>query len=883
MTGSEPSWRLFWAKTREPAGDGPGWHPIAHHGLDVAAVGLTLLQSQAPAPIDPLYWPLVVTLLAWHDIGKFSRPFQAKVPALWPKVLGPYAPNGSPHGHDSIGDAMLRHERLQALVKRLLPRWGNGAHALIRAVCGHHGRPPGQIDWVSAQDVDDACFTAATGFAEAAARCLGAEPVDYPGKPAARRLAWQLAGLAVLADWIGSNEAWFAAQPTPMPLETYWRDHALPQARAAVALAGVLPAHIRPTLKLTDLAPHARDATPLQARAATMALPASGPVLVVIEDQTGAGKTEAALLLAHRLMQGGRGSGLFVALPTMATANAMYARLAKAYRALFDADATPSLVLAHGRRALHEGFQKSILPRPIADDPAATGSASTDWADEPAGAQCAAWVAADRRRAFLADVGVGTIDQALLAVLPSRHAPLRQWGLAQHVLILDEVHAYDAYMMKELETLLEFHAALGGSAILLSATLPRETRERLEKAFQHGAGQPEVVLESAAYPLITLAGAGGARELPCAAKPELARVVAVERIADVETAIARVVAAAQAGQAVAWVRNSVDDAIEAWAALRAAGIAADLFHAHFAMGDRLDIEAAAMARFGRDSTAADRAGRVLVATQVVEQSLDLDFDLMVSDLAPIDLLIQRAGRLWRHARPDRPNAAEGPRLLVLSPPAADDADASWLAGSLRRTRFIYRWSVLWRSARVLFEAGAIVAPAGVRALVEHVYGEPEDVPPGLIAALNKETGAESAAISLAGMNVLQWAEPYVNGGGWNSDIATPTRLSEPSLTVRLGRWAEGVLTPLRADADPRRAWAMSEVSLVRRRVSGVPEPTGALARAVAAAKAGWGRWEAEIPLLVLRPVEGGGEGEVNDAKGVVRGVTYDSLRGLVML
>ena len=140
------------------------------------------------------------------------------------------------------------------------------------------------------------------------------------------------------------------------------------------------------------------------------------------------------------------------------------------------------------------------------------------------------------------------------------------------------------------------------------------------------------------------------------------RTVEVERLEDIGNAIARIATAVRAGLAVAWVRNAVDDAIEAQAALRAAGIDADLFHARFAMGDRLDIEARVLERLGRTATGAQRQGRMLVATQVIEQSLDLDFDLMVSDLAPIDLLIQRAGRLWRHQRGDRPAAADAPRL-----------------------------------------------------------------------------------------------------------------------------------------------------------------------------------------------------------------------------
>jgi CRISPR-associated endonuclease/helicase Cas3 len=158
------------------------------------------------------------------------------------------------------------------------------------------------------------------------------------------------------------------------------------------------------------------------------------------------------------------------------------------------------------------------------------------------------------------------------------------------------------------------------------------------------------------------------------------------------------------------------------------------------MGDRLDIEAAAMARFGRTATQAGRAGRVLVAKQVIEQSLDLDFDLIVSDLAPMDLLIQRAGRLWRHMRTDRPPGADAPRLLVISPEPTADADGGWLAGPLRRTRNIYRWTILWRTARTLFAAGGINTPGDVRRPIEAVYGSPEDedVPPGLARELERE-------------------------------------------------------------------------------------------------------------------------------------------------
>lgn len=864
----------FWGKTRRNENGDFSWHPISYHSLDVAAVGSVLLRDHHQPGIEATFHPLLLTLLAWHDIGKFTRPFQCKVEALWPPALGHFRPVSAPHGHDTAGYGLLIHP-LEDVSKMLMPDWRNGGKAMLRAACGHHGRPPRDIDGLSSGEACNVCISAARAFAVESMRVVGGEPVARPEAAVTLRLAWQLAGLAVAADWIASNEIWFAAKHDAMPLEEYWRKHALPQASVAVAQAGIVPARARRGVALSDLAPHAIAATPLQTLATTLELPAGGPVLVVIEDQSGAGKTEAALLLAHRMMENGLARGIFVALPTMATANAMYQRLADAYRALFDASETPSLVLAHGKRRLHAGFQKSVLAMRQDDDDVAE-----DQAGPTAGAQCAAWVASDRRRAFLADVGVGTVDQALLGVLPSRHAALRLFGLAQHVLIVDEAHAYDAYMSRELETLVSFHAALGGSSIVLSATLPKDKRAALVSAFHKGAGGKAPILTSLDYPLVTLAAVEGGGEHKCNPRAELGRRVQIERLANTADAVARIAAASRAGLAVAWVRNAVDDAIEGHAALAAAGIVADLFHARFAMGDRLTIEAATMERFGREATQAQRAGQVLVATQVIEQSLDLDFDLIISDLAPIDLLIQRAGRLWRHSRPDRPVAADLPRLLVISPEAADDADGGWLSGPLRRTRNIYRWTILWRTARALFDLGAIETPGDVRRLIASVYEMPDAVPPGLARALEKEQGNESAAIQMAKMNVLNWKDAYASGQGWDSDVRTPTRLTEDSVTFRLALWQNGVLTPWYPAESEHLAWALSEVSLATWRASAVPEPAGNLAIAVTAAKGEWGAWDTDLPLLALSPDGDVWQGVVLNNQGIARHATYDRRSGL---
>jgi CRISPR-associated endonuclease/helicase Cas3 len=418
--------------------------------------------------------------------------------------------------------------------------------------------------------------------------------------------------------------------------------------------------------------------------------------------------------LAHRLLAAGRADGIFLGLPTMATANAMFGRLADSYRRLFLPEAHPSLALAHSRADLDPRFAAALQ----ADDlPSARSTA--DPADEPAEAHCAAWLAEDRRRALLAQVGVGTLDQALLAALPVRHAPLRLQGLTGKVLIVDEAHAFDPYMRRELVALLRFHAALGGSAILLSATLPRAVRQGLVDAFRNGLGAPSQALAREEYPLATLAAAGSIEETPCEVQPGLARRVAVTRLADAEAALDRIAAAAAAGAAVAWVRNTVDDTITAADALRMRGLAPLLFHARFAMVDRLSIEAEVLRRFGRDS-AGEARRCVMVATQVIEQSLDIDFDLLCTDLAPADLLIQRAGRLWRHERDARP--VPRPELLVVSPEAVPAPNSDWIKGPLPGTAAVYRDpALLWRSAREVFARGALTTPQDMRPLIEATF------------------------------------------------------------------------------------------------------------------------------------------------------------------
>jgi CRISPR-associated endonuclease/helicase Cas3 len=760
--------------------------------------------------------------------------------------------------------------------------------ALLAPFFGHHGRPVAVPRDAHPRLVLGAAGREAARDYIALMRERFAVPLlPEPELAALNRASWWLAGLAVIADWLGSWQAVFAYEPRPESLDDYWA-LARERAREAIRRAGVAPVRPATSTGLGALTSQSWSPNAVQAWAEQVALP-DGPVCVFIEDMTGSGKTEAALILAHRLMAAEHAGGLYVALPTMATANAMYGRLAEVYRRMFDPGSRPSLALAHGRADLHEGFRRAIKP------PGGPALEASDPEDDEQGdassAACSAWLASESRKAFLAQVGVGTIDQALLGALPAKFQSLRLLGLADRALIIDEAHAYDAYMSEELARLLEFQAALGGSAIVLSATLPEVARRSLAAAYTRGLGVPTPALEVQGYPRVTLVSASGKVEARKPSRADLGRVLTIERLGDAGGAIQAIGAAAANGAAVAWVRNAVDDAIEAAEALRAAGHEVTLFHARMAMGDRLAVEQAVVRRFGKQGDPGERAG-VVVATQVVEQSLDLDFDLMVSDLAPADLLLQRAGRLWRHMaeRPagSRPVPGKEPRLLVLSPDPAGPIARGWFTDLLPRSGVVYPdHGLLWKTAAVLFQAqaGELRVPDHVRAVVEAVYGEGalDDVPAALERSAVDAEGKRQAARAHAWANLLTVGKGYDGEhNGWQHDVKTPTRLGEEQSTFRLARIEAGRAVPWFPDADRRRAWALSEVSVRRARCSGVPPPDDAGRRsAVACAKACWPEWEREaIPILLLERSTGCRfRGTVENPRGELP-VSYESTEGL---
>jgi len=837
---SAASYFRYWGKAKQdPDSPGADYHLLPYHCLDVAAVGWHLLAPETELcrrlakqlKVEP-YWlqQWFVFCLCLHDLGKFTRAFQNLAPDLSDKLVAYFPQCVYDIRHDSLGFGLWK-KILSPRLKTDLPiEYQSLLSAWLEIVFGHHGQPPNKgratqniRSYLLEEDEQAAeafCFVIVTSWMPHLSPLLSIQRKGF------RQVSWQLAGIAVLADWLGSNKDVFSYHNKPMPLESYWQEISLPAAKEALKLADIHSHEIAPFQDISQQFDFIIQPTPLQQYAQTLNI-SDGPQLFLLEDVTGAGKTEAAMVLVHRLMAQGLASGVYVGLPTMATANSMYERMSRSYQSLYLRSYSPSLVLAHGANKLSDVFQESIqLSKQPVDKPYQKD-------DQTASASCNQWLADNRKKALLADVGVGTIDQALLGVVPARHQSLRLLGLTGKVLVVDEVHAFDPYMRQLLAHLLRAHAAQGGSAILLSATLPYRMRCELTAAFAKGLGVESVEPEQKhAYPLVTQLNVTTLNETSIETRDEVRRQVRVQRISDETVALQTIKAAVQQGQCICWVRNTVRDARYGYEQLlQQDWVEPDklcLFHSRFAMVDRLSIEQDVVKRFGKESREAERCGQILIATQVVEQSLDLDFDVMVTDLAPIDLLIQRAGRMQRHIRDRLGNPSEGetdqrdaPCLYVLSPDPVNVSDENWLKNLLPGTRAVYpNVGQLWLTIKVLQQNNGFSIPEDARHLIESVYGEDILVIPEPLERATFEAEAEQKAQSGMGeFNQLKLEKGYTwlsagQNGGWDEDVHIPTRLGGDTVTIALAVPENEVLHPYAK--TEKHAWALSQINLPAR-------------------------------------------------------------------
>ncbi|MFD9904069.1 CRISPR-associated helicase Cas3' [Streptomyces sp. NPDC059063] len=752
-------------------------YPVICHLLDTAAVfgvlwdgllGDSVRERIACTLALPVGEARVV-LSFWaglHDLGKITPPFQAQVPEAFASVREDpryaFAPG-------AVDERAFRHEiATHWALAHLLEGAGYPgdrrrmrqavSHQVAQLLGGHHGcfgrvllakeldaasdyQPGlGEEGWAVQREVH---------FAQLR-RVIGADAVPAQGLTA--ELAVIVSSLVVVADWLASQkeaiiprlppESWRA---TPGELDTHW-EHVCKVAPGLVSRAQLGRARFdaeqfgamfsfTPNALQGDLA----DRLP-------QLVAAGGTGLLLVTAPTGDGKTEAALYAASVLGRAAGARGLYFALPTMATADAMFPRVRRFAQAAMGGERAMTLLhsmawlspLYAGDAGFAEGERLS--------DGEISGDAETATA-------AGAWLRG-HKRGLLAPLGAGTIDQVLSGVLPLTHNSLRLFGLSDKVLVVDEAHAYGPWMHQLLIRLLEWLGAFHAPVVLLSATLTGRTATSLVDAYRRGAGFTEPSAVEPCYPgwLFTDVATGSVSP-PHATGSERARRIDVNVrsvVWDTEADPARAPrpggrrealrealrpVVSEGGTALVCC-TTVAEAQQTYRDLRGAfpGLAGRqgglrLLHSRYPARVRQRITAECETAYGKpcgeQDVAQPRPGSVLVATQVVEQSLDLDFDLIVSDLAPLAQLLQRAGRGRRHERGEtgRPCWAlpeDEPRLVVLEPVSSDGVTTvprSW--GS------VYDAGLLRRTALILTDSQGegIDVPGDVQHLVDTVYAQ----------------------------------------------------------------------------------------------------------------------------------------------------------------
>lgn len=710
-------------------------HLLLYHLIDVGLVALAIWQSALTESIKQrlagtLGLSIIQTgqfiafIAALHDLGKAFPGYQKKYGPSWLQaelkkaglglegITGDSYKKEFPHGTVSTW-------ALSQLLPQVIGIDAVFAEQIAVAIGGHHGSwpPPGTTERLNDSKYPrwdevrrDLVWEVQAVFQPPINVAL---PVDKGERNIFLTL---LSGLVSVADWLGSrNKECFGFIGEPMTTRQYVARsaHHAQQSLQDLGWLGWLPTN--QTLTFAETFAYLNFAEPRGVQAAVIeaAQTLQPPTLLIVEAPTGIGKTEIALFIADTWLQQSAGRGLYVAMPTQATSNQMYERVGKFLQHRYP-DFALNYHLVHGQAAWQDELKAKVELQTVGDD-------------KTNGIQAESWFA-PRKRTLLAPFSVGTVDQTLLSILQTHHFFVRLFGLSHKVVIFDEVHAYDTFMSTLFHRLLQWLNAIGTSVIILSATLPKVTRRELVKAYT-GQELPDKL----AYPALTIAPSISlpvVHELP---KPADVTLELCWEIGREPTAILAYLQKALAhGGCIAVICNTVGRAQAIFTVLEDARQngkldlpEADLilFHARFPPVWRQAIEADVLEKFGKPDTA-KRVVRplraIVVATQVIEQSLDLDFDLMVIDLAPVDLVIQRAGRLHRHQR-DAQQRHGHPRRLVITEPSQDDNGIPDFGSD----EWVYEPAILLRTYLALHGKATIAIPTDTPTLIEAVYGDTE--------------------------------------------------------------------------------------------------------------------------------------------------------------
>ena len=645
-------------------------HHLAHHCADVAACFEALLslpvvrarlERAAGISLSSTHVARLAVLAFLHDCGKLHPGFQAKG---WPEEDW----RGRKHGHVREGAVIFLHENRpirEDIARNLhlenLCKWGVDEHLLF-SVLAHHGRPfrveeIAKNHWqnVPENHYDPVAASAEIGkmvprwFKEA----FVADATTLPQKPDFQHL---FCGFVSLADWLGSTRDIFAFSPS---LEPDYMEKARKKARRAVKKIGVDVSDLRRRTTGRANFPTLTGGRQPRAQQQLVGDYPLEELLVILESETGSGKTEAALWRFARLFEAGRVDSLYFALPTRAAAIQIQRRVNDAMQRLFGEGAPEAVLAVPGYLKVGEAEGQKLPNWKVRWD-------DDDGADEAI--LLARWAAESVKRALAATIAVGTVDQAMLAALQVKHAHLRAAALSRSLLVIDEVHASDRYMTEAQKHLLETHVGRGGHAMLMSATLGSVARARWldnrEPAFKEAIKAP--------YPAVW---GRNTQTVACDSDAAAEKHVALKLVSTMaaETAARLAIEAARAGARVLVIRNTVTKAIATFDAVRQAGAdkllltAANgpaLHHGRFAPEDRRLLDAAAEHTLSPHERRP--GGRIVIGTQTLEQSLDIDADFLLTDLCPIDVLLQRIGRLHRHPI-TRPDGFASARCHVMAP------------------------------------------------------------------------------------------------------------------------------------------------------------------------------------------------------------------------
>ncbi|MDQ8189676.1 CRISPR-associated helicase Cas3' [Roseibacillus persicicus] len=695
-----PQLQDCWAKTYpigHPRAGTPGL-TVHGHSLTVGYVAQELIKHLPPSVAQQLPKG-TPSLIAAHDIGKLTPGFQLKCP-LWTH----YEQISQTINRNSLctNHAILSHWHLQSILPRPAQRW-------LTSTAGHHGNYPFGNRRQSTPPSEGGNQTFIALREELLAQLIeifGPLP-DEPSKHQEERIHL-LTGLTIFSDWMGSNTDWF---PLDEPIDA---ESIQVQTRAIQSRLGRTAAIIPNLTFGQQFSPHKTEKFRPRTIQSELLELVDGRGLYIIEAPMGMGKTEAALTAAYQLWENHHNHGLYFALPTQLTSNKIHDRITDFLINTIGEESVQTLI--HGSAWLKNERTQQLTP------PQQGNGSDLPDLDHNDTEEVHRWYSSTRK-ALLAPFGTGTIDQALLAVLPARFAALRYFALAGKVVIIDEVHSYDPYMSTLIDRLIRHLLKAGSTVIILSATLTAERRRQLVKAT--GASEPPA---PTSYPLITKVATDQALAThhPSAAKLPSQTIHLDHQTLTAEDELAywqKIADLAQQGANVVIIRNTVTLAQQTYNLLKSiiseqlAPESVGLIHSRFPQWQREENEALWTQRLGKGDQHRPH-GSLLVSTQILEQSVDIDADLLITDLAPIELILQRIGRLHRHSRQSRPKSCREAHCHLLHPPTTWQENAKEIEEKLAPHHYIYPPISLWRAQTYLQKTESLNLPQEIRQTLE---------------------------------------------------------------------------------------------------------------------------------------------------------------------